>query len=158
DGSMGPVLTGKQVLMWVPTWVDWPNSLSTITSSNPKAATQISPDFYDFNENGDYKSGPATLIYQGGGKDPTIAEVSKQVHDAGMLLVPLVYGGATNLTQGTDQGIQNILSDETTRNNFITAMVSEAQAQGYDGWNLDWEVGDTTTHSKYGTAFISFLA
>jgi hypothetical protein len=152
------VVTGKQLLMWVPTWVDWPNSLSTVTSSNPKVATQISPDFYDFNANGNYTSGPATLIYTGGGNSPTVAEVAQQVHAAGMLLVPLVYGGASNLSDGTDQGIQNVLSNPTTQNNFITAMVSEAQSQHYDGWNLDWEVGTSTTNSKYGAQFIGFLS
>jgi hypothetical protein len=152
------VVTGKQLLMWVPTWVDWPNSLSTVTSSNPKVATQISPDFYDFNANGNYTSGPATLIYTGGGNMPTVSQVAQQVHAAGMLLVPLVYGGASNLSDGTDQGIQNVLSNPTTQNNFITAMVTEAQSQGYDGWNLDWEVGTSTTNSKYGAQFISFLS
>jgi hypothetical protein len=149
--------TGKQVLMWLPTWGDWPNSLSMVTSSNPKIATQVSPDFYDFNANGNYTSGPATLVYQGGGSDPTIAQVVQQVHAAGMLLVPLVYGGASNLGHGTDQGIQNVLSDPATQNNFITAMVAEAQSQHYDGWNLDWEVGSSTTYSQYGAQYINFL-
>jgi hypothetical protein len=142
--------------MWVPTWVDWPNSLSTVTSSSPKVATQISPDFYDFNQNGNYTSGPPALAY--GDSNPTIDQVAQQVHAAGMLLVPLVYAGATNLNDGADQGIQNILNDSTTQNNFITAMVSEAQSRHYDGWNLDWEVGPTTTNSQYGAKFVGFLA
>jgi spore germination protein YaaH len=115
----------------------------------------VSPDFYDFNRNGNYKSGPPVLDYTS--SSPTIAAVAQQVHAAGMLLVPLVYGGASNLTQGTDQGIQNVLTDPTTQTNFVTAMVSEAQSRQYDGWNLDWEVGPSTTYSKYGAEFISFL-
>jgi spore germination protein YaaH len=141
--------------MWVPTWVDWPKSLSTVTSSNPKVATMVSPDFYDFNKNGNYKSGPPVLDYTS--SNPTIAQVAAQVHAAGMLLVPLVYGGASNLTDGTDQGILNVLADQTTQANFMTAMVSEAQTRQYDGWNLDFEVGPTTTYSKYGAQYISFL-
>jgi spore germination protein YaaH len=75
-----------------------------------------------------------------------------------MLLVPLVYGGGSNLAQGTDQGILNVLTDPTTQTNFITAMVSEAQSRKYDGWNLDFEVGAATTYSKYGAQYVSFLS
>jgi hypothetical protein len=156
DAMEAAAPTGKQLLVWVPTWVDWPSSLSTVTGSSPRVATMVSPDFYDFNANGNYKSGPPSLDY--GDSNPTIADVARQVHAAGMLLVPLVYGGASNLTDGTDRGIQNILSDETVQTSFITAMVSEAQSRQYDGWNLDWEVGPTTTYSRYGAQYISFLA
>jgi hypothetical protein len=156
-GGGGPVATntGRQLLMWLPTWVDWPDSLSTVTNSNPKIASIVSPDFYDFNANGNYTSGPPSLAYWG---SPTIAQVAQQVHAAGMLLVPLVYGGASNLSHGTDQGIQNVLSNSTIQKNFIAAMVSEAQSQHYDGWNLDWEVDPSMTYAQFGAQYISFLS
>jgi hypothetical protein len=38
---------------------------------------------------------------------------------------------------------------------FITALVDEAQAKGYDGWNLDWET--KLKYSAYGTKLTAFL-
>ena len=49
-----------------------------------------------------------------------------------------MYAGAGN--HGTDQGIQNVLGNPAIAQSFIDAQVQEALEQGYDGWNLDWEV------------------
>lgn len=161
DGSAGDdasdaasLLNGRQVLVWIPTYLDnFSANLGSVTSSSPKAFTQVSPDFYNLNYN--YTSGAAQI--SGESFDGlSVAQVAQQVHAAGMQLIPLVYAGAGN--SGTDQGIQNILNDSPagTQNNFITAMVQEAQTRQYDGWNLDFEVGNTG-YAQYGMLYVSFL-
>jgi hypothetical protein len=151
----GSILQGNQVLVWLPTYLgSFSANLTAVTSSSPKAFTQVSPDFYNLNF--DYSSGPATI--SGENFDGlTVQQVADQVHDAGMLLIPLVYAGAGN--NGTDQGIDNVASDSPpgTQNNFITAMVQEAKTRNYDGWNLDFEVAGTG-YAQYGKGYISFLA
>jgi hypothetical protein len=155
DASDGAsLLSGPQVLIWIPTYLgSFSDNLNAVTSSNPKAFTQVSPDFYNLNYN--YASGPAQIAgesYDG----LSVAQVAQQVHAAGMQLIPLVYAGAGN--SGTDQGIQNVISDSPagTQNNFITAMVQEAQTRQYDGWNLDFEVGNTG-YTQYGMDYVTFL-
>jgi hypothetical protein len=83
--------------------------------------------------------------------------VAQQVHAAGMQLIPLIYAGSAN--DGTDQGMQNIMTDSPagTQRGFITSMVTEAQTRQYDGWNLDFEPGNSG-YTQYGAAYISFLA
>jgi hypothetical protein len=125
-----------------------------MVTSNPKSFTVVAPDFYDLNF--DYMSGPPHIgseNYDG----LSIDQVVQQVHGAGMKITPLMYAGAGN--SGTDQGIQNVLSDSPsgTQSTFIGALVSEAQTRGYDGWDLDWEVGNTG-YSQYGMQYVSFLA
>jgi hypothetical protein len=149
------LLSGRQVLVWLPTYLgSFSANLSMVTGSSPKAYTQVSPDFYDLNY--DYKSGPAKIAgetFDG----MTVAQVAQQVHAAGMQLIPLVYAGAGN--SGTDQGIQNVVSDSPagTQKNFITAMVKEAQTRQYDGWNLDFEV-QNTGYAQFGAPYVKFLA
>ena len=153
DGST--LLGGRQVLVWLPTYLgSFSANLKLVTGSSPKAFTQVSPDFYNLNY--DYRSGPAQIA--GESFDGlSVQQVANQVHAAGMQLIPLVYAGAGN--SGTDQGIQNVISDSPagTQQSFITAMVQEAQTRHYDGWNLDFEV-QGTGYAKYGVAYVQFLA
>jgi hypothetical protein len=154
-GQGGSILNGRQVLVWIPTYLgSFSDNLNQVTGTTPKAFTQVSPDFYNLNY--DYASGPAKISGESF-SGLSVAQVAQQVHGAGMLLVPLVYAGAGN--SGTDQGIQNVITDSPagTQNNFITAMVQEAQTRQYDGWNLDWEVGNTG-YTQYGVPYIQFMA
>ncbi|HTA93831.1 MAG TPA: hypothetical protein VK745_29845, partial [Polyangiaceae bacterium] len=66
-----------------------------------------------------------------------------------------MYAGAGN--SGTDQGIQNVLNDSPSgaQSSFMSSMVTEAKNKGYDGYNLDWEVGNTG--SDYSAKLVSFL-
>jgi len=149
------LLNGRQVLVWLPTYLgSFSANLDMVTGSNPKAYTQVSPDFYNLNYN--YTSGPPKI--SGESFDGlSVAQVAQKVHAAGMQLIPLVYAGAGN--SGTDQGIQNVVSDSPagTQNNFITAMVKEAQTRQYDGWNLDFEV-QGTGYAQFGQPYVKFLA
>ena len=67
-----------------------------------------------------------------------------QVHGAGMTLIPLIYGG------NTDYG--TFLGDSNAQSTFITWLVTEAQTNAYDGWNIDWE-----PNSINSTQYVSFL-
>jgi hypothetical protein len=154
DGAVAPDAgAGKQSLIWV--WQGYASALSSI-AANAKSFTHVSPALYQINYA--YTSGVAKQVNTNDNYDGlSSAQVCQRVHAAGLKCVPLMYAGAGNF--GTDQGIQNILNDAPagTRNAFITAMVGEAETKGYDGYNLDWEVGNTG-YAAYGTKLVSFLA
>ncbi len=142
---------GRQVLVWTPTYKSFSQSLKSVTTTTPKAFTEVSPDFYQMNSS-------TTPGLNGG---PTfdglsIAQVVTQVHAAGMKIIPLMYAGAGN--DGTDQYIQDVLNDSPagTQSSLISWLVTEAKTNQYDGWNLDWEVANTG-YSAYGKKYISFL-
>jgi hypothetical protein len=144
-------------LIWV--WGDWVNSLASV-ASNPKSFTDVAPTFYDVNYA--YQSGVAHFTSNANTDSfdgLTSTKIAQQIHAAGMRCTPLVYGGAGN--SGTDQGIQNILNDAPSgaRASFISSMIGEAQAKGYDGYNLDWEVNTgQTDYAGYGAKLETFLA
>ena len=149
EASGAPV--GRQSLAWMPTYKSFSQSLKTVTTTTPKAFTEISPDFYQMNSS-------TTPGLNGG---PTfdgmsIAQVVTQVHAAGMKVIPLMYAGAGN--DGTDQYIQDTLNDSPagTQSSLISWLVTEAKTNQYDGWNLDWEVANTG-YTEYGMKYITFL-
>ncbi len=138
---------GRQVLVWTPTYMSFSQSLKAVTSTTPKAFTEVSPDFYKMN---------ATLPPSIQGADSnnafdglSIAQVATQVHAAGMKLLPLMYGP-------DDSVYQTFLSDSGAQSTLITWLVTEAQKNDYDGWNLDWEPG-SVPYPGYGMQYVSFL-
>jgi hypothetical protein len=140
----------RQSLVWV--WIDYRKSIQTILD-NANSFTHVSPALYQMNYN--YQSGvvqneTANAHYDG----LTGASMAVALHSAGLKVVPLMYAGAGN--NGTDLGIQNVLTNPTIAQSFIDSQVQEAITQGYDGWNLDWEV-QGTTYDQYGPALITFL-
>ena len=143
--------SGKQSLIWI--WQNYNVALANVLE-NANSFTHVSPALYQLNY--DYQSGVAQGevadgLY-GGAAGKAMAA---QVHAAGLKIVPLMYAGAGN-ANGTDQGIQNVLSDAAVQQSFIDSHVQEAVDNDYDGWNLDWEVL-TTTYSQYGQSLITFL-
>ena len=145
---------GKQSMIWI-----WQNYRADVTLVAAHAAsfTHVSPAFYQMNYA--YTSGPLKYENANDHYDGTSsADLTTQIHAAGLKVVPLVYAGAGN--NGTDDGIHNVLNDSPpgTQQNLISAMINEANLKGYDGYNLDWEVsGDDTHYSEYGTKMIAFL-
>jgi hypothetical protein len=136
---------------WVWLFTNYSSGLATV-AANATSFTHISPMLYDLNY--DYQSGVAELQMPSfDGLTP--GQVAQQIHQAGLKCIAVIQGGASN--NGTDQGIQNLLSSSATANAFITAMVGEAMTQGYDGYNLDWEVGVATSYAAYGPQLITFL-
>jgi hypothetical protein len=97
----------------------------SVTTSNPKAFTEVSPDFYTMTTSGTPTGGGGT--YDG----LSIAQIAAQVHGAGMKLIPLIYGGNTDYP--------TFLGDSNAQTTFVNWLVSEGQANAYDGWNIDWE-------------------
>jgi hypothetical protein len=153
--SLADASAGGQSLVWV--WVSYPQSLAA-AFAHPESFTQIAPCLYNLNYS--YTSGVAEFSSYGAGDDfdgLTSSQIASQVHVAGMQCVPLIGAGAGN--SGVDQGIQNILSDSPagTQSAFIGAMVGEAVNKGYDGYDLDWEVGSSTDYASYGQQLTSFL-
>ncbi len=143
----------KQSLIWV--WQDYASSIAAV-ASHASSFTHVSPALYQLNY--DYASGVATQVNTDDNYDGLSSlQVAQQIHAAGLLCVPLMYAGSGNF--GTDQGLQNVMNDSPTgaQSSFITSMVTEAVAKGYDGYNLDWEV-DNTGYAQYGAKYVSFLA
>jgi hypothetical protein len=139
--------SGRQVLVWTPTYLNFAQSLTAVTSTTPKAFTEVSPDFYKMNS-----SLPPSL--QGADSNGnfdglSIAQVATQIHAAGMKLLPLMYGP-------DDSYYQTFLTDSGAQSTFVTWLVTEAQTNGYDGWNIDWEPG-SVPYPQYGTQYVSFL-
>jgi hypothetical protein len=154
SGSTGGMLpAGKQSLIWV--WENYASALQSVTG-HATSFTHVSPALYQLNYG--YASGVAQLVNSnddfGGGL--TSQSIAQAIHAARLKCVPLMYAGAGN--SGTDQGIQNVLNDSPAgaQSSFITSMVGEAMKKGYDGYNLDWEVGNTG--SDYGGKLVSFLS
>jgi hypothetical protein len=142
---------GRQSLVWV--WQSYRNALTQVLA-NANSFTHVSPALYQMNY--DYQSGVVHSVNPGGSYEGfTGSSMAAALHSAGIKIVPLMYAGAGN--HGTDQGIQNILNDPVVAQSFIDAQVREAIDNGYDGWNLDWEV-QTTTYPGYGQKLITFLA
>jgi spore germination protein YaaH len=115
----------------------------------------VSP-LYQLNYN--YASGVAQLVNGNDdfGDGLTSKSIAQKIHATGLRCVPLMYAGAGN--SGTDQGIQNVLNDAPpgAQQSFIRSMVNEAMTKGYDGYNLDWEVGNTG--ADYGDKLVGFLS
>jgi chitinase len=149
----GGSAAAKQSLIWV--WENYPSALQSV-ANHAKSFTHVSPALYQLNYN--YASGVAQLVNGnddfGGGL--TSKSIAQMVHAAGLKCVPLMYAGAGN--SGTDQGIQNVLNDSPAgaQQSFISSMVTEAMTKGYDGYNLDWEVGNTG--ADYSEKLVSFLS
>jgi hypothetical protein len=141
--------SGRQVLVWTPTYMSFSQSLKAVTSTTPKAFTEVSPDFYKM-------VSPPTPSLQGADNGGTtfdglsIAQVATQVHAAGMKLLPLIYGP-------DDSVYQTFLADAGAQSTLITWLVTEAQTNAYDGWNIDWEPG-SVPYPDYGTQYIQFLS
>ncbi|HEX3773852.1 MAG TPA: hypothetical protein VHV51_05260 [Polyangiaceae bacterium] len=154
-GSGGGTSSTSAKQSWIWVWENYSSAMKAV-AANAKSFTHVSPALYQLNYN--YSSGVSTLVnanddFGGGLSSKSIATAS---HDAGLKCVPLMYAGAGN--SGTDQGIQNVLNDAPSgaQGSFISSMVTEAKNKGYDGYNLDWEVGNTG--SDYSNKLVSFLS
>ena len=140
----------RQSLIWI--WENYPLSISKVVA-NANSFTHASPALYQLNY--DYQSGVAQgVIASGYYSGVNGKQMAAELHAAGLKVVPLMYAGAGN--NGTDQGIQNVLTNPAVAQSFITSQVQEAVDNGYDGWNLDWEVG-STSYAQFGQPLITFL-
>jgi hypothetical protein len=160
-GGASATLAGHESWAWL--YTDYTASLAAI-ASNVGSFTHISPTFYTVNYA--YASGVADYSNCGGGSsctDPgtnnfdglTTQQLAAQINGLGLATVPLIYGGAAN--SGVDTGVQNILNDASgAQGSFIGSMVQEAVANGYAGYNLDWEVG-SGVGASYAASFVTFV-
>ncbi len=137
-------------LVWI--WENYRVALNAVLQ-NQNSFTHVSPAIYQMNydyQGGVVKDFDPTGYYTGlNGQQMAVA-----LHSAGIKMVPLIYAGAGN--NGVDTGIQNVLSNPTIAQSFIDSQVQLALTNGYDGWNLDWEVGGGVTE-EYATQLVSFL-
>lgn len=153
--------SGKESWVWV--YTDYGVTLDAITA-NKAAFTHVSPTFYTVNYA--YKSGVAYYstcpnIYYCTGNSPnsfsgmTTKQFTDKVKALGLRTVPAIYGGSGN--SGTDDGIKTILDNTGGAGDaFVSSMTAEAVANGYDGYNIDWEVA-ATIDGAYADKFIAFV-
>jgi len=140
----------RTALVWI--WQDYRLALNAVLQ-NQNSFTHVSPAIYQMNY--DYRGGPVKDEVPGGyyaGLNGR--QMASALHSAGIKIVPLIFAGAGN--NGVDTGIQNVLSNPTVAQSFIDSQVQLAVDNGYDGWNLDWEVGGGVTDQS-SAALISFL-
>jgi len=148
---------GSRGEAWVWLFTNFSSALSDI-AANPGSFTHVSPTLYDVNYS--YASG-VPEFWQGADSFDGLSsqQICQRVHQMGMRCIPAIFGGAGNT--GTDQGIENILNNTSgAQTNFITSIVNEAVSKGYDGWNLDWEMGAALgqDRSTWGNKWDSFLS
>ena len=134
----------------------------------PTAFTHISPLWYTLNFayagglpryvgcDGDFScGGGAANSFAGLGPKAYTARLAA----AKLAVVPGIYAGAEN--HGTDVGVQRILDNVGgAADSFIASMVAEARANGYAGYNLDWELGfgsGAAVGSAYAAKFVAFV-
>ncbi len=141
---------------WAWVFTNWKSSIETIIA-NTGSFTHVSPTFYTVNYN--YISG-VPEFYTGSnnfGGMKTI-DIAKKLVGVGISVVPAIFGGSGN--QGVDQGMQNILDNANNAGTeFINSMVAEAQKNGYAGYNIDWEVHQSSSPigAGYAKKFSNFL-
>lgn len=141
---------------WAWVFTDWKSSVDTIIA-NAISFTHVSPTFYTVNYN--YVSG-VPEFYTGsndfGGM--TTIDITRKLAGVGIAVVPAIFGGSGN--RGVDQGMQNILDNANNAGTeFINSMVAEAQKNGYAGYNIDWEVHQSSSPigTGYAKKFSNFL-
>ena len=72
------------------------------------------------------------------------------IHSRGDLVIPAIADNATGQ-------INDIINNPTTRKALIDNLVNTAIARGYDGWDLDFELGIETGKAAF-TSFVNDLA
>ena len=166
--------------------VAWSDEFSAI-AANSASFTHVSPTFYSMNY--PYSSGIVSYVNCPGsayactgqgtnnfgtfsnltgsvssfnGRTITTQTTVQMFHSLGLKVVPAIYAGAGN--GGTDAGVSAILCLTSStgcpvQTAFISAMVGELVANGYDGYNLDWEMGNgvTSAHSQRFVDFVNAL-
>ena len=148
---------------WVWVYADYANVLDAI-GAHKASFTHVSPTFYTVNYG--YQSGvawysncPNMSNCSANGTNSfnglTTRQFTDRVAALGLVTVPLIYGGAGNA--GTDTGIQNILDNLNGAGDaFVAAMAAEAVANGYGGYNIDWETGGAI-NDAYAGKFVAFV-
>ena len=151
---------------WVWVFRDFGSSLDAI-AAHPWSFTDVSPTLYTVNyaytsgvgifsncpKSGNACTGAGTDDFGGG---LSSAQMAERIASSGLSCVPLIFGGARN--RGIDTGVQRLLDDAPagTREAFIQAMVGEASAKRYAGYNLDFEVSPSLDAS-YAAKLLSFV-
>jgi hypothetical protein len=151
---------GRSSIGWA---VDYPADVLTAIAAHPGAFTHVAVLLYDV---GAYASGVAPFWNTPAGKDSfeyglTSAELASKVHAMGLKVLAAVIGGQEF---GSNQGLVNILDDSPpgTQASFVSSMVGEAEAKGYDGYALDLAMGGAPVglvidQALYGAKMVAFL-
>lgn len=163
----GASANGNESWIWV--YGSWKDSVTAL-KSHASSFTHISPTFYTVNFAYTAATGVAyyTTCDNGGlggylcatnGPNDFEGMSTKQFTDRmtalGLKTVPAIYGGSAN--GGSDLGILNLLNNTAgAADHFISSMVQEAVVNGYDGYNIDWEVPPSVVGQLYADKFVTF--
>jgi spore germination protein YaaH len=128
----------------------WDTESHTVYMNNNTKFSVVNPYWYNL---GTSDAAPGKSVTNGSIYERTYAynatEIA-QIHANGDLVIPTI----ADMAQGQ---INTIFSNPTSRANLITNLVNKAVQRGYDGWDLNFELGNETGKALY-TAFVNDLA
>jgi spore germination protein len=131
--------TGRYISAWLPDSFDSANRASF--EANADILDEVSPFWYATNARGD-------LLHGSDARDKTLVELA---HSKNVLVIPTIHN-----VQTTDP-VPSLLRTPERRARHIQNIVNEVLAHDYDGFDIDYEMLDSSLRDEY-SAFITDLA
>ncbi|HEX5688953.1 MAG TPA: glycosyl hydrolase family 18 protein [Roseiflexaceae bacterium] len=131
--------TGRYISAWLPDSFDGVNRQSF--EANADILDEVSPFWYSTNARGD-------LLHDRAARDETLVELA---HGKNVLVIPTIHNVLT-----TDP-VPALLRNPERRTRHIRNIVDEVLAHNYDGFDIDYELLDSSLRDEYST-FITELA
>jgi spore germination protein YaaH len=131
--------TGRYISAWLPDSFDSVNRASF--EANADILDEVSPFWYATNSRGD-------LLHGSDARDETLVELA---HSKNVLVIPTVHN-----IQITDP-VPALLRNPERRARHIRNIVDEVLEHNYDGFDIDYELLDSSLRDEY-SAFITDLA
>jgi spore germination protein YaaH len=131
--------TGRYISAWLPDSFDGENRQSF--EANADILDEVSPFWYSTNARGD-------LLHDRSARDETLVELA---HSKNVLVIPTIHN-----IQTTDP-MPALLRNSERRARHIRNIVDEVLAHDYDGFDIDYELLDSSLRNEY-SAFITELA
>jgi spore germination protein len=131
--------TGRYISAWLPDSFDSVNRASF--EANADILDEVSPFWYATNARGD-------LLHGSDARDKALVELA---HSKNVLVIPTIHN-----IQTTDP-VPSLLRNPERRARHIQNIVNEVLAHNYDGFDIDYELLDSSLRDEY-SAFITDLA
>lgn len=131
--------TGRYISAWLPDSFDSVNRQSF--EANADILDEVSPFWYTTNSRGD-------ILRDGAARDKTLVDLA---HSKNVLVIPTIHN-----VLSTDP-VPALLRSAERRNQHIRNIVDEVLANNYDGFDIDYEMLDSSLRADYST-FITDLA
>lgn len=148
DNPPRKILTG-----WIP-YYSMKTSLPAALN-NADLIKEVMPFWYTLKYNGKSKSVVVTDLYTPANPSVPMADPLTALRGAGFQIIPTI-------TDGTDKGVlSDLLSNSASRTQIVSAIVSMAKANNFDGIDLDFEgfafVDGNTTWKTTAPRWVAFV-